>query len=47
MASDLSEHARWQEDWRILVPTGAAVLLGIYSLITTVALFRRRRAAEY
>ena len=32
-----------REDWRILVPTGAAVVLGIYSIITTVALFRRRR----
>jgi hypothetical protein len=33
----------WREDWRILVPTGAAALLGIYSIIATVALLRRRR----
>jgi len=42
-AGGLSGDARWQEDWRILAPTGAAVLLGIYSVITTVALVRRRR----
>ena len=47
LAGDSSGQARWQEDWRILVPTVATVLLGIYALITTVALFRRRRAAEY
>jgi hypothetical protein len=33
----------WREDWRILVPTGVAVLLGIYAIIATVALLRRRR----
>lgn len=37
------QNPAWQEDWRILVPTGAAVLLGIYSIIATVALLRRRR----
>lgn len=40
---DASTTVRWQEDWRILVPAGAALLLGIYSLIVTVALVRRRR----
>ena len=38
-----SDDMAWQEDWRILVPTGAAVLLGIYSIIATVGLLRRRR----
>jgi hypothetical protein len=36
----------WLEDWRMLVPTGAAVLLGIYAIITTAALFRRRRQRD-
>ena len=36
----------WQEDWRVLVPSGAAALLGIYSIIATVALLRRRRRWE-
>jgi hypothetical protein len=38
-----SDDMAWQEDWRILVPTGVAVLLGIYAIIATVALLRRRR----
>ena len=41
-----SDNVAWREDWRILVPTGAAVLLGIYAIITTVALFRRRRRRD-
>lgn len=47
VAGTSSGNARWQEDWRILVPTAAAVLLGIYSLIVTVALIRRRWAGGY
>jgi hypothetical protein len=38
-----SDDMAWREDWRILVPTGVAVLLGIYAIIATVALLRRRR----
>lgn len=33
----------WSGDWRIMGPAGAAVLLGMYSLVTTAALVRRRR----
>jgi hypothetical protein len=36
----------WFEDWRILGPAGAAVLLGLYSLAATAALVRGRRKAE-
>ena len=35
----------WFEDWRILGPAGAAVLLGLYSLVATVALVRGHRRA--
>ena len=41
--AESSKQARWQDDWRILVPTGTAVALGIYSLVATVALVRRHR----
>ncbi|MEX1111159.1 MAG: hypothetical protein WEB31_05110 [Chthoniobacterales bacterium] len=39
-------HPTWFEDWRVLGPAGAAVLLGLYSLATTAALVRGRRKAE-
>jgi hypothetical protein len=38
---------RWFEDWRILVPVVAAVLLGLYSIFATVALVRRAKRHEY
>jgi hypothetical protein len=39
-------HPAWFEDWRVLGPAGAAVLLGLYSLAATAALVRGRRKTE-
>ena len=38
-----AQRPEWLEDWRIVGPAGAAILLGLYSLVATVALVRERR----
>lgn len=45
--SAMTAGARWFDDWRILLPTSAAVLFALYSLFATAALVRRRKRNVY